>query len=452
MDNYKNKIGILVLVMSVFSFALVDAPNLKISGWGYLTYGKIVSSLTEIGAKDMDLDGQLFSDFDAGLKAEVGLSDNVKGRFHIGLSTAFMMVDKTKPEIELKRRRFVPYLIDAAIEYTKKFNNNTFFTEFGYFPIKYNKDVRNLGEYLFRSNSYPNVVVNGFELSDKEKIVGWHGMYQNDFTENSWIRGDLFFHTEMSLYPLYNFSLSYMLSARLINLVELGTGVSHQHLIPINKSQTTPGDNREKYNRTTAEFRKVGYIGPKGDTIVYTFSGAKAMGRISLDPKALFNAPIFGLEDLKIYSEVAVLGWKDYPYWFDNRLERMPLMVGFNVPTFKILDVLSIELQYWKYPWSNNSENIWKNGGPVPYMTNGSSGNFPVFEEADTTRLHDDDLRWSIYASKKIKDRVRICLQFACDNMSRTVFGGPPPSFSKYTEVMPRKQDWYWASRVQFYF
>lgn len=452
MDNYKNKIGILVLVMSVFSFALVDAPNLKISGWGYLTYGKIVSSLTEIGAKDMDLDGQLFSDFDAGLKAEVGLSDNVKGRFHIGLSTAFMMVDKTKPEIELKRRRFVPYLIDAAIEYTKKFNNNTFFTEFGYFPIKYNKDVRNLGEYLFRSNSYPNVVVNGFELSDKEKIVGWHGMYQNDFTENSWIRGDLFFHTEMSLYPLYNFSLSYMLSARLINLVELGTGVSHQHLIPINKSQTTPGDNREKYNRTTAEFRKVGYIGPKGDTIVYTFSGAKAMGRISLDPKALFNAPIFGLEDLKIYSEVAVLGWKDYPYWFDNRLERMPLMVGFNVPTFKILDVLSIELQYWKYPWSNNSENIWKNGGPVPYMTNGISGKFPVFEEADTTRLHDDDLRWSIYASKKIKDRVRICLQFACDNMSRTVFGGPPPSFSKYTEVMPRKQDWYWASRVQFYF
>jgi len=452
MDYYKNKIGILILTMSFFSFALVETPKLKISGWGYLTYGKIVSSFSETGAKDMDLNGQLFSDFDAGLKAEVGLNDNVKGRFHIGIGTAFMMVDKTKPEIELKRRRFVPYLIDAAIEYTKKFNNNIFFTEFGYLPIKYNKDVRNLGEYLFRSNSYPNVVVNGFELSDKEKIVGWHGMYQNDFTEDSWIRGDLFFHTEMSLYPLYNLSLSYMLSARLINLVELGAGVSHQHLIPLNKSQTTPGDDREKYSRTTNEFRKVGYAGPNGDTIVYTFRGAKVMGRISLDPKALFNAPIFGLEDLKIYSEIAVLGWKDYPYWFDNRLERMPLMVGFNVPTFKILDVLSIELQYWKYPWSNNSENIWKNGGPVPYMTNGSVGNFPIFEEADTTRLHDDDLRWSIYASKKIKDRVRICLQFACDNMSRTVFGGPPPSFSKYTEVMPRKQDWYWSSRVQFYF
>jgi hypothetical protein len=455
MYYYKNKIGFVVLIMSVFSFALADSPKIKMSGWGYLTYGKIVSSLSESkgGVKDMDLDGQLFSDFDAGLKAEVRVSDNVKGRFHLGVGTAFMMVDKTKPENELKRRRFVPYLIDAAIEYNKKFDNSTFFTEFGYLPVKYNKEVRNLGEYLFRSNCYPNVVVNGFELSDKEKVVGWHGMYQYDFSEDSWIKGDLFFHTEMSLYPLYNLSLSYMLSTKLINLVELGAGISHQHLIPLNESQTTPGNDRAKYNRTTDEFRKVGYIGPNGDTIVYTFRGAKVMGRITLDPKALFNVPIFGPEDLKIYSEVAVLGWKDYPYWYDNRSERMPLMVGFNFPAFKILDVLAVEVQYWKYPWSNNSENIWKYGGTVPYMTNGKTGGaIPLFSEADSMRIHDDDLRWSIYASKKIKDRVRLSLQFACDNMSRTVFSGPPPSFAKYTEVLPRKQDWYWASRIQFYF
>jgi hypothetical protein len=244
-----------------------------------------------------------------------------------------------------------------------------------------------------------------------------------------------------------------MLSTKLINLVELGAGISHQHLIPLNESQTTPGNDRAKYNRTTDEFRKVGYIGPNGDTIVYTFRGAKVMGRITLDPKALFNVPIFGPEDLKIYSEVAVLGWKDYPYWYDNRSERMPLMVGFNFPAFKILDVLAVEVQYWKYPWSNNSENIWKYGGTVPYMTNGKTGGaIPLFSEADSMRIHDDDLRWSIYASKKIKDRVRLSLQFACDNMSRTVFSGPPPSFAKYTEVLPRKQDWYWASRIQFYF
>lgn len=458
MVYYKNKIAFFVLIMSVFSFAMVETPKLKISGWGFLTYGKIVSSLAQSsedaqgGVKDFDLDGQLYSDFDAGLKTEIDLGNNWKGRFHVGLSTAFMMIDRDLDNVELKRRRFVAYLIDAAIEYTIKNNNSTFFTEFGYLPIKYNQQVRNLGEYLLRSNCYPNVVVNGFELSDKEKIVGWHGMYKNDFSEESWLRGDLFFHTEMSLYPLYNFSLSYLLSANINNLIEIGAGLSHQHLIPINKLKTTPGDDREQWNRNTGEFQKVGYISPEDDTIVYTFRGTKAMGRITIDPKALFKAPIFGSEDLKIYSEVAVLGLKDYDYWYDNRLERMPFMVGFNFPTFKLLDVLAIEAQYWKYPWSNNAELVWRAGGPLPYMIYGSNPDLPNFIEADTMRVHDDDFRWSIYASRKIMNRIRISLQFASDNMARTVFSPPPPSFTKYTEVMPRTKDWYWSSRIQFYF
>lgn len=455
MHNYKNKIGFLVLIMSVFSFAMVDTPKLKISGWGYLTYGKIVSSLAQSqkGVKDFDMDGQLFSDFDAGLKTEISLGNNGKGRFHVGLTTAFMMIDRELKNVELKRRRFVAYLIDAAVEYTLKNNNSTFFTEFGYLPIKYNQQARNLGEYLFRSNSYPNLVVSGFELSDKEKIVGWHGMYQNDFTDKTWFRGDLFFHTETSLYPGYNLSLSYMLSANINNFIQLGAGLSHQHLIPINKLKTTPGNDREQYNRNTDEFLKVGYIGSDDDTILYTFKGTKAMGRITIDPKALFNSPIFGSEDFKIYSEMAILGLKDYDYWYDNRAERMPFMFGFNFPTFKILDVLAIEMQYWKYPWSNNAENIWRHGSPLPYMTNGiNGGDFPIYTEADTMRIHDDDLRWSIYASRKIMNRIRISLQFASDNMSKTTFSPPPPSFTKYTEVMPRTKDWYWASRIQFYF
>jgi hypothetical protein len=47
MYYYKNKIGFVVLIMSVFSFALADSPKIKMSGWGYLTYGKIVKFAIE---------------------------------------------------------------------------------------------------------------------------------------------------------------------------------------------------------------------------------------------------------------------------------------------------------------------------------------------------------------------------------------------------------------------
>ena len=42
---------------------------------------------------------------------------------------------------------------------------------------------------------------------------------------------------------------------------------------------------------------------------------------------------------------MALIGVKNYPGWYSERPEeRMPIMAGFNFPTFKILDVLSIEV------------------------------------------------------------------------------------------------------------
>jgi len=450
MCSYKSRIGILISVLTVFSVAEIDKSKLEISGWGFLTYGRFVKSSVQIG-KDYNLEGP-YADFDAGLKTVLSFGNFGKTRLHFGLTTAFMADDEGDKNVELKRRRFVPYLIDAAIEFRLKNGNNTFFTEFGWLPVKYNPQARNLGEYLFRSNCYPNVVVSGFELADKEKLIGLHGMYQNDFTENTWVKGDVFFNVEMGLYPLYNLSLSYILSANLERFIELGAGMYHQHLISVDDKKLKPGVDQFKYPRDVREFNVVGYNGPNGDTILYTFKGTKAMGRITLDPKAFFDLPFFGSEDLKVYGEMAILGLKDYPYWYDNIKDRMPLMFGFNFPTFKILDVLSVEFQYWTYPWWNSAENIWKYGSPVPLCGDQTDdGAIPDFELSDKMRKHNDDWRWSVYASRKIAERIRISLQFASDNMSKTAWSPPPPTYSKYTEIMTSKRQWYWVSRIQFY-
>jgi hypothetical protein len=447
MCSHRCSIGILILVLTAFSVAEIANSNFKISGWGFLTYGNFVKSSVQKGNKDYNLEGP-YADFDAGLKTVFSFGKYGKGRFHFGLATAFMADDDGDENVEMKRRRCVPYLIDAAIEFRLKIGNNTFFTEFGWLPVKYNPQARNLGEYLFRSNCYPNVVVSGFELADKEKLIGWHGMYQNDFTEKSWVKGDAFYNVEMGFYPLYNISQSYILSVNLGGFIELGAGIYH-NLISVDDKKVKPGIDEQRYPRDVYQkFSYVGSIGPNNDTILYSFKGTKAMGRVTLDPKAFFNLPVFGSEDLKIYGEMAILGLKNYPYWYDEIKDRMPLMFGFNFPAFKILDVLSMELQYWTYPWWNSAENIWKYGSPVPYC---GDLEMPFFELADKLRKHNDDWRWSVYASRKIAERIRISIQFASDNMSKTAWSPPPPTYSRYTEIMTSKREWYWVSRIQFY-
>ena len=121
------------------------------------------------------------------------------------------------------------------------------------------------------------------------------------------------------------------------------------------------------------------------------------------DVKGFFGSgkKIFGSEDLKIYGEMALIGVKNYPGWYERPEERMPIMAGFNFPTFKILDVLSIEVEYYGTPYANNQEYIWKACYPVPFI-NLPARAYPDLNRDwhDSLRITDDDLRWSIYASK----------------------------------------------------
>ena len=65
------------------------------------------------------------------------------------------------------------------------------------------------------------------------------------------------------------------------------------------------------------------------------------MARVCFDFKKFFNTNIFGDQDLKLYCEAAILGVKDYKLYYNNLVQRIPVMVGFNVPAFKILDLIA---------------------------------------------------------------------------------------------------------------
>ncbi|HON11597.1 MAG TPA: hypothetical protein PLE24_12080 [Chitinispirillaceae bacterium] len=229
-----------ILAAFVSVTAKDDSTRVKFSGWGYFTFGRVESSPMETGQYDITFEKEWLVDFDAGIKAVASLGKNGKARLHFGLTTAYIVLDYRKDNAEFLRRRFVPYLVDAALEHTLKFGNNTLFTEFGFFPVKYNPQAMNLGEYLFRSGTYPPYLSSGFELADKEKLTGLHTMYRHDFSEKSNIKADLYFSTDMRDYPVHDFSLSYLLSGNIFQFAEIATGLSHAHLIVLDERKTTP--------------------------------------------------------------------------------------------------------------------------------------------------------------------------------------------------------------------
>jgi hypothetical protein len=64
----------------------------------------------------------------------------------------------------------------------------------------------------------------------------------------------------------------------------------------------------------------------------------------------------------------------------------------------------------------------------------------------------DDDWKWSIYASRRINKFLRISAQAASDHTPRNWYTPGPPSFVKYTDMVPLTKDWYYMMRLSFYF
>ena len=71
-------------------------------------------------------------------------------------------------------------------------------------------------------------------------------MYQNDFTENTWVKGDVFFNVEMGLYPFIIYPVLYF-KCKSGAVYRLGAGMYHQHLISVDDKKLKPGVDQFKY-------------------------------------------------------------------------------------------------------------------------------------------------------------------------------------------------------------
>jgi hypothetical protein len=172
------------------------------------------------------------------------------------------------------------------------------------------------------------------------------------------------------------------------------------------------------------------------------------MGRASLDIKKLFGSDAFGPSDLKLYSEVAVLGIKNYPIFYDKLSERMPIMVGFNVPTFRFLDLFAIQVEQYKSRWLNNTAQIANGAIPLPVFP--ANGDSVASKDEWNDLATKDDLKWTVLVQKKLGNFITLSGQVANDHLrlvSARYFYGPQ---FDHNEVTVSKDHWYWMTQISW--
>lgn len=300
--------------------------------------------------------------------------------------------------------------------------------ELGFFPYKYNSDARNLGEYLFRTFPYPQFIINVFDRPYANLLGLRIGTGVGDI-----FHGDLLFTSEIQNFPLEDFSLSYVADVRPIKSLDFGAGIDFDRLFPANNLLTTPTQLQDQY--TT----------PGGATRYYTFAGTKVMARASFDPKCYIPADIFGTEDLKLYTEAAILGLKNYPVldstpaYYTNLSQRIPIMGGFDFPAFKLLDVLAVEVEYFSNPYPNSYSAPFENDAPVP-LTSLPPGVSTLSK-----------WKWSVYAKRSLGKHFFAVVQVARDHLI-PLSNSLSATIQDHTDVLLRPGDWWWTAKTEFDF
>jgi hypothetical protein len=331
--------------------------------------------------------------------------------------------------------------------------------QMGLFPYKYNPDAMNLGEYLLRSGTYPGLLqTGGWNIVSKANYMMqglrlnvplWGGKFQSDFL----------LPMERDIAPMGDLSPTYVGSLAPFPGLEIGAGVDCNHCIAFKPSRTSPkvlsnpndpsGNPGNAFivpNPDVAGRDTLPYV--RDTTQFYTFQGVKLMGRISLDPKPFFPSEMLGPDDLKLFAEIAVLGVKDYPFYYDNINNRMPVMFGMNLPTFKLLDILSFQMEHFDSKFPNSSYDVYYFNLPIVSGVDkgGIQTQDPNKYDMKNTAVRRDDWKWSVYAKRKLFKGLSLYAQVANDHLRVPAFDLKP----SWTQITDRNgKDYYYLVRFE---
>jgi len=404
-------------LLFIIQFVLADESDIKInpSGFVYYQIGQIEHQSPAISGIDKPFDQHVNGrmTLDAVIKEHLRII--IGGEAQLGVN---INDEKKNPEfqyINLKEAQGIYSFGDPEKSILK--------IAAGFFPFKYNPEASNLGEYLFRTGSYPGYIITDFDFA-KARLMGFD--LSSVLFDN--LQLNALFTSEYTVSPYFDYSLSFVAGYKLPSkILGFGAGIDFDRILPIVPSRTTIPSNYalDDSNHVVIE---------NGDTVLYTMQGTKLMGRVTFDPKPLLPfADIFGEADGKLYAEIAVLGIKNYGTYFDNISNRIPIMVGFNIPCFKFMDVLSFELEYYGAK-PNLKLDIPTGGNPIPTPFSGDVTISPI--------------KWSFFGQKTITKGIAIKGLIGRDHY-RTVDAGDNYDL---IEHMNGVKDWHYNLRLMYSF
>jgi hypothetical protein len=339
----------------------------------------------------------------------------------------------------------------------------------GTFSHKYNPDAKNLGEYLYRSGTYPGYLftTEGWLLMNRASNYS-HGALLSLSQLGGALKHNVSLFMETNYFPIGDFSPGYDVSYTQ-KFFEVGAGVVLNHYLALHPSQLEPKTAENTYVHLHDTVANTHYYGPADQTPSnfqtsatvaqesserWTHKGIKTMARAALNLNSLLPPDRRNPEDLRIFGEVAVLGWENHPLYYEKRAERMPIMFGINVPTFKMLDVLTLQGEYYASPFNDNSKfntaslPIWAASFETAYDSTiftdvivlDANGKIIAKEN------HKDDWKWSIYAKKTVNKVMAVHAQAASDHLRLT--DGKFNASSVPLTGAPK--EWYYLVRLEF--
>ena len=201
----------------------------KFSGYTYIEAGEVVKGM---GYQDnVVYDHRWLSDACVGIFASTRIDEHLKVLmgFEGQLTSSFNAYDHEKVDFVPLRYTMNSFWVSQGEGFytfgdPKKISLEI---EAGYFPYKYNPEVRNLGEYLFRTYCYPPIMLNLFDRTFTELM----GVRVGN-TIGGIFHHDLILNSETKQYPFYDASLSYLFDVKnpgfsfvLPNFITLGGGI-----------------------------------------------------------------------------------------------------------------------------------------------------------------------------------------------------------------------------------
>jgi hypothetical protein len=421
--------------------------KVDIHGWGSYEFGQIVSGHI---SNDTRVEKIWRQRVYANIKADLSVGE----RLHMIVAPEILMfsrfpVNMTQNFRQDVKAQYDVYLDETYFKYVLGDINKPFLGfKIGYFKFKYNKDVRDLGEYVFRGGTYPPYIHNVFDHA-YQRLLGLN-IFSNLF-DSLWHQ-EIIVNSHTEYCPRDDYSISYFTDVNLKSFT-LGAGVNFDRILSADENKTTPKSPTNMYFHGAHVYDSLDPFGNTirvayyDDTLYYSFRGIKLMGRFAFDPKVFLpNVNIFGNNDLRLYGEACILGVANiinedtsksilkHPY--EKIWQRIPWMIGFNLPTFKILDVFSIELQYWNNPFANEFYNVRRIFEPSHYEENGWG------------IRKNENFKWCIYLKKTFLERFSVILAFARDNLLDIDESDYEPIID-YEETYRYPGDWYWRFKLQ---